>query len=262
MTPLAPPALLGGAPNFRAVSPFRAADGRRLKPHIFYRSGELSRLSEADLSRLAELGIRLVCDLRSPAEQTRYASRWPQGSRHRHLDLPGLDDTDASPAKIFALILRDPTPHGARLAMDTLYRRKPRAYAPQLGRLFSSLLQEDALPLLIHCHAGKDRTGFFTAMLLAAAGISRDDILADYVETGRFFAAEAQAPQMVAWAQHAFGQTLDIAAVLPLAEAQPDYLRAAFAAIDDEFGGIECYLTEAVGLCAPARRAFRDLVLA
>ncbi len=55
--------------------------------------------------------------------------------------------------------------------MDTLYRRKPRAYAPQLSRQFSSILQGDALTVLIHCHAGKDRTGFFTAMLLAAAGI-------------------------------------------------------------------------------------------
>ena len=112
---------------------------------------------------------------------------------------------------IFALILRDPTPRGARFAMDTLYRRKPRAYAPQLGQLFSSILQGGALPLLIHCHAGKDRTGFFTAMLLAAAGISRENILADYVATGRFFAAETEAPQMAAWAERAFGQALDIA---------------------------------------------------
>lgn len=261
MLPEAPPTLLGGAPNFRAVAPFQAADGRRLKPGIFYRSGELSRLSEADVARLAGFGIRLVCDLRSPGEQASYASRWPRESSHRHLDLPGLDGTDASPAKIFALILRDPTPHGARLAMDTLYRRKPRAYAPQLGSLFSSLLQGGALPLLIHCHAGKDRTGFFTAMLLAAAGISRDDILADYAETARFFAAEAQAPQMAAWAEHAFGQTLDIATILPLAEARPAYLQAAFAAIDDEFGGVEPYLTQAVGMSASERRAFRDLVL-
>jgi len=222
MLPDVPPTLLGGAPNFRAVAPFPAADGRRLKPGILYRSGELSRLSEADVA---------------------------------------LEGTDASPAKIFALILRDPTPRGARLAMDTLYRRKPRAYAPQLGSLFSNLLRGGALPLLIHCHAGKDRTGFFTAMLLAAAGISRDDILADYVETSRFFAAEAQAPQMAAWAEHAFGQTLDIATVLPLAEARPAYLQAAFAAIDDEFGGVETYLSHAVGVSAPELHAFRDLVL-
>ena len=259
--PEAPPPLLGGAPNFRTIAPFPVADGRRLKPNILYRSGELSRLSDSDLVRLAEFGIRLVYDLRSQAEQARYASRWPQESLHRHLDLFGLDGTDASPAKIFALILSDPTPRGARLAMDTLYRRKPHAYAPQLSQLFSSILQGGALPLLIHCHAGKDRTGFFIAMLLAAAGISRDDILTDYVETGRFFAAEAQAPQMSAWAERAFGQTLDIATVLPLAEARPDYLQAAFAAIDDEFGCIETYLSQAVGLSAPALRTFRDLVL-
>jgi protein-tyrosine phosphatase len=135
--PEAPLPLLGGAPNFRTIAPFPVADGRRLKPNILYRSGELSCLSDSDLVRLAEFGIRLVCDLRSLAEQAHYASRWPQESLHRHLDLFGLDGTDASPARIFALILSDPTPRGARLAMDTLYRRKPRAYAPQLSHLFS-----------------------------------------------------------------------------------------------------------------------------
>ncbi len=145
--------------------------------------------------------------------------------------------------------------------MDTLYRRKPRAYAPQLGLLLSHIAQGGALPLLVHCHAGKDRTGFFSAMLLAAAGISRDDILADYVETARFFTAETEAPQMAAWAQRSFGQTLDIATVLPLAEARPDYLLAAFAAIDDEFGGIEPYLTQEVGLSAATLHAFRGAVL-
>jgi protein-tyrosine phosphatase len=261
VTPFAPPALLGGAKNFRAIAPFRAADGRRLKPQTLYRSGELSRLDEADIAALAALRIRLVCDLRSQSEQTQYVSRWPEGSAHRQLELPGLDGTDASPMKIFGLILRDPTPRGARLAMDTLYRRKPRAYAPQLAHLFTSILQGDALPLLIHCHAGKDRTGFFAAMLLAAAGILREDILADYAATAQFFVAEAEARRMAAWAERAFGFALDIDTALPLAEARPDYLQAAFAAIDDEFGGIETYLTQAVGLSAPALHAFRDLIL-
>ncbi len=66
---------------------------------------------------------------------------------------------------------------------------------------------------------------------------------------------------MVMLAEQAFGQTLDIATVLPLAEANAAYLQAAFAAIDDEFGGVETYLTQALGLSAPELRAFRDLVL-
>ncbi len=262
MTPAAPPALLGGAKNFRAIAPYPAADGRRLKPGMFYRSGELSRLDEADRAALAQLGIRLVCDLRSRGEQAQYVTRWPESSPHRQLDLPGIDDTEASPAKIFGLILRDPTPRGARHAMHTLYQRKPRAYARQLNHLFASLLAGEALPLLIHCHAGKDRTGFFAAMLLAACGVSREDILADYAATARFFTAEAEARQMAAWAERAFGCALDAQTALPLAEALPEYLLAAFAAIDDEYGGIDAYLQTAVRLSAAERARLQNLVLA
>lgn len=253
--------MLTGAANFRAVKPFAAADGRQLKPGILYRSGELSRLNETDRARLGALGLRLVCDLRSAPEQAEYVSRWPDGSLHRHLDLPDREAGSVNPAKIFSMIMERPGQEGALAAMALLYRRKPAAYAGALRKLFSAILAGDALPLLIHCHAGKDRTGFIIAMLLAAAGISRPDIFEDYETTAQFFAPEAEAEKMREWARRGFKQELDAHTMLPLAQARPDYLAAAFDEIDTTYGGTEGYFAGAVGLSGDELAAYRDQVL-
>ncbi len=253
---------LKGAPNFRAVRPYPAAGGRHLRENIIFRSGELSRLNDADLAALAGLNLQLVCDLRSAQERADYVSRWPDGSRHRHIDLPDREQTNASPDKLFSLIARDPTQAGGIAAMRRLYRHKPAAFAANLKYLFSAILAGDALPMLVHCHAGKDRTGFIVAMLLSAAGVARTDVLDDYELTARFFVAETQMPGMQAWARAAYGRDLPDEAALPLIEARRDYLAASFAEIDEQFGGVEGYLKDAVGLTPADIAAFQALVLA
>jgi protein-tyrosine phosphatase len=253
--------LLGGAKNFRAVEPYPGADGRHLRPNIIFRSGELSRLSEDDLRTLRSLNLRLVCDLRSGAEQAEYVSRWPDGSAHRSLDLPDREETNASPDKLFSIIKSLPGEAGGLQAMHMLYRRKPRAFAGNLKRLFAAIIAGDSLPLLVHCHAGKDRTGFMVAMLLAAAGVSRADILQDYETTARFFPVEEETAQMVAWAKRAYGHDIAHAAARPMVEARGAYLEASLAEIDLSFGGIDAYLAETVGLTASDRSHYQQLVL-
>jgi protein-tyrosine phosphatase len=253
--------LLGGAKNFRAVRPYAGADGRRLRPDTLFRSGELSRLTEADLATLHDLNIRLVCDLRSQTEQREYVSRWPDGSLHRKLDLPDRDAANASPDKLFQIIGSLPGGAGAEMAMAYLYRRKPRAYASNLGILFREIIAGDALPLLVHCHAGKDRTGFMVAILLAAAGISRADILEDYTLTAQFFPVEEETVQMVAWAKRSYGHDLSNAAARPMVEARRAYLESSLAEIDTAFGGIDAYLREAVGLSQAERLKYQGQVL-
>jgi protein-tyrosine phosphatase len=256
-----PQPLLKAAANFRAVAPYPAADGRRLRPNSLYRSGELSRLEEEDLQVLQGLQLRLVCDLRSSQEQGKYVSRWPDGSPHRHLDLPDRDTSNAGPEKIFEMITRLPGDAGARQAMDMLYRRKPQAFAGNLRRLFDAIDAGDAVPLLIHCHAGKDRTGFIVAMLLAALGVRRTDIIEDYVATAQFFQVEVESAAMVGWAQRSFGHVLDPESVVPLVEARPEFLEASLAAIEAGWGGTERYLREAVGLTDAQRDRLRDVLL-
>jgi protein-tyrosine phosphatase len=254
--------LLDGARNFRAVRPYAAADGRRLRENMLFRSGELSRLSARDLEILHGLNIRLVCDMRSRAEREEYVSRWPDGSLHRHLDLPDRERSDASPGKMFKMIASQPGEQGGVQAMDNVYRRNPHTYAANLKILFDTLLAGEALPLLVHCHAGKDRTGFMVAMLLAAAGVSRDDIMDDYEATSRFFPVEPETELVVAWAKRSYDVELTPVAARPIVEARRAYLDASFTEIETLAGGVHGYLTEIVGLSATDLARYRDLVLA
>jgi protein-tyrosine phosphatase len=252
--------LLAGARNFRAVKPYAASDGRTLRANTLYRSGELSRLSQADLDIIAGLGIKLICDLRTDREQVEFVSRWPEGTGHRHLVLADRDESDAGPHKIFELMSRYPGESGGLQAMDLLYRRKPRAFAKSLGTLFATILAGDALPLLIHCHAGKDRTGFVVAMLLAAAGVSEADIIDDYVTTAVFFPVEEEARAVASWARKSFGHEIAPESARPLVDARRAYIEASLEEIHTGWGGVDDYL-RAAGLDDAAKVKLQALLV-
>jgi len=256
-----PAALLTGSTNFRAVKSYKAADGRVLRPNLIYRSGELSRLTDADLEIIAGLNIKLICDLRSAREQAEYFSRWPEAARHTKLDMPDRDESDAGPHKIFEMILQHPGEAGGLKAMDRLYRAKPRVYAKGLSLLFGAILQGGSLPLLIHCHAGKDRTGFVIAMLLTAAGIDRSDVIHDYETTSIYFPGEAESQKLGGWAKRTFNRDLDPDSLRPMVAARREYLEASFEEIEKGWGGPEAYLRTAVGLTESMQSQFADLLL-
>ncbi len=255
-----PPRLLAGARNFRAVKPYKAADGRVLRANTLYRSGELSRLSDADLEVIAGLKIRLVCDLRTGRERSEFLSRWPAGADFGYLDLPDREESGAGPHRIFELISRHPGEMGALKAMDMLYRSKPRAFANGLGSLFAAILEGDALPLLIHCHAGKDRTGFVMAMLLAAVGVGEADIIDDYVTTALNFPMESEARAIAGWAKKSFGREIDAASAVPMVDARRSYIEASFEEILAGWGSVDEYLRQA-GLTDDARGKLQALLL-
>jgi protein-tyrosine phosphatase len=252
--------LLKGARNFRPVRSYVGAEGRKLRANTIYRSGELSRLDEGDLAVIEGLRIRLVCDLRTEPEQAEFRSRWPDSHVPMRLDLPDRGEQDAGQNRLFELLGKAPGAAGAIMAMEKLYRRKPRAYVKTLPLLFETLLAGDSLPVLIHCHAGKDRTGFVIAMLLAALGVSHDDIVEDYVTTVKFFPAATEAAAMSKWAERAFGMRIEPEAAIPMVDARRTYIEASFDEIAKTWGDVPTYL-HAAGLDDEKRDRLRDLLL-
>ena len=273
---------LAGGHNFRDLGGYETVDGRRVRWGLLYRSGKLSTLTDADVAQLAPMGIKLVCDLRTPAERTReptvpgisLAHRgWDYDAGHRQL----LSSATAPGA----------TPQHVIEALGATYEVMPWTFATVYGNTFQHLVDGD-LPMVFHCTAGKDRTGILAALILTALGVAESDVMADYLLTDRFLDTDALAapPRRVATgrvngndnvsandsveknvgtssADAGFSFMRDVAPELraPLLTCNPVYLQRALRAIKARHGSVLGYLDEALGIDAAGLAALRERLL-
>lgn len=235
---------LTGADNFRSLKGLRMQDGRHIADHTVLRSDQLHRLDADDWAVLRRIGLKTVCDLRSPAERKHYPNRLPEDNP-RQLHFNVVNDVRGDP--VFSRMLAEnPNAAGAEQMMFEIYRRLPAALAEHLPTLFG-LLEDDEVPVLIHCAAGKDRTGFAAAVLLHALGASPETILEDYLLT-------AQSPLMtdpvkrtrieesVSRMIHGACSEAMIDAILGVRES---YLQRAYDALNEQYGSMDGYLASA-----------------
>jgi protein-tyrosine phosphatase len=252
---------LAGTDNFRSLNGLPTRDGRRIAGHALLRSDQLHRLGEPDWAVLRALGVRTVCDLRTEAERRKYPNRLPAaGIEQVAIEL--ISDVRVDPALTAPLRAR-PDAEGAAGMMMEIYRRLPASLAPHLGTLIG-LLDEGRAPVLVHCVAGKDRTGFAVAVMLHALGVEEDSILGDYLLSRRSGDGErgvghAQRCEMMAkLVARITGAPAAEAAVDAILDVRPAYLQAAFAEIDARYGSITAYLETCAGLDATALAELRD----
>ncbi|MES2681957.1 MAG: tyrosine-protein phosphatase [Pseudomonadota bacterium] len=254
--------LLAAAPNFRDLGGLPTVDGRRLRAGCLYRSGALDELEPDDLAALGRLGIGFCLDLRSTGERRKHPSRWPEHAVPRTLAIEVATDIRALDRAAAQALIERPDAHGAAQLMRAVYRQLPQSCAPVLQALIRTLVEGSLPPTtVIHCTAGKDRTGFVVALLLTALGVTRADIEADYLETNRHYDAGRQDTKIAAILQEMFGVHLSTEGLQAITAARLDYLAAAFDSLDASWGGTARYLQECVGLDAASRCALREALL-
>lgn len=242
---------LQGAPNFRSLCGYRATDGRSVRRGVLFRSDALSDLSEVDLERLRALDIRLVCDLRSVRERAARPNRWPGGPAPALLTANDAGGPVAVKAAAWRARLgeADFDAATARRWLRDAYLAMPAVYAGLLAALFARLADGRAPNVLVHCAAGKDRTGFVCAMLLLALGVPWETVLDDYLLSGRRQPAEALARKL--WCAGQDVPPLDAracAALRAIAGVEAEYLTAACECAARRFGSVARYLEAACGL--------------
>ena len=251
---------LQGGINFRDLGGYRTSDGRELIWGKVFRTGVLSYFVESDHGCLKDLGVRTICDLRRKDEREREPTCWP-GATPLSLEF----DDGETPPTIRTIATRYPdTAAGMHAAMIDLYRELPVWMAPRIRALFHHIAAGDT-PIVVHCAAGKDRTGIAIALLLDVLGVRRETIFQDYLLTNEFnfesFILSRHAAQLgVAVTNHPL-LTLKEDVRRVLFAAHTDYLQGTFLELDARFGGIERFLDEC-GVDNNLRAGVREQLLA
>lgn len=238
--------------NFRDYGDYATAAGRRVRPGRLFRSAHHARASDADLARLEALRVRTVVDLRRPGERRHQPSRRPDGAACVVIE-SDHDDGGEAPHITF-LKTSDLTEASGRAFMYAAYRRLPfePPHLDLFSRYFRALGEADG-PLLIHCAAGKDRTGLLAALTHHLLGVSRDDMVEDYLLTNRAVDLDARAPDIARQLHALTGRTASHAAVVAFMGVAPDFLDVAFRAVEAEHGSLDAYLERALGVDAALR---------
>lgn len=224
-----------GAVNFRDVGGYATKQGTHVKWGKVYRSGEISRLTDADLKLLADKHIDHVVDFRSDDEVSKAKDRLPAKAQYLQLaagsealgdfmtKLPGLTSGDS--------------------LMISFYSQTSHLKAKYKPFFEDLLTLPDSSALLFHCTAGKDRTGIGAALLLHALGVTDDDIMNDYLLTNEFRKAENE--KMVGMMTK-MGIKEQVAK--DLAGVKAEYLAAAYNAVTAKYGSVDQFLSKEIGL--------------
>jgi protein-tyrosine phosphatase len=232
MTEIARIVALDGPSNFRDLGGYRGHEGRSLKWRRLFRSDHLDGLSEADGDRLHALGITRVIDLRGECERAASAVRIP-GARYYALPI------EPTVVQEVARILQsgcDLSASQAEGLMQEAYEGFVHNNQAQFKALFELLLKDEG-PLVFHCTAGKDRTGFAAALTLQALGVDAEVVMADYLLTNSYYRIPENAYQ-----------SFDPFIVRQLWQVHPGFLQSGHRAASERFGTVNAYLHRALGL--------------
>lgn len=257
---------LSGAWNFRDV-----AEETGIGPGRLYRSSELSRLDDAGRDVFRRLGITDVADLRSAREVERHgAGAVPAGVRVHNLhfhEVSAVDGEAPHESAFQKMMTQKPDDEdvavAARRFMTEEYQRFPTLDGAQRAvRQVISLLADER-PVIVHCFAGKDRTGFTVATVLEAVGVDRDGMLADFLRSN------AAVPRLREQILESVRERTETDEEVTFAEArltdavlgvQEDYLASARASISHNYGSLSGYL-DAVGVTAGDVARLRSALL-
>ena len=259
-SPMTPDRLLAfdNVLNFRDFGGYDTPHGKIARGKL-YRSANFAEATDADIAKLEALGVRFLVDLRRPMERTTDPNKWP-GENVRAI----VNDECAAeglPPHLIALMQSDLSPASVREYMLSIYREF--ASDPRHVHLYRSWFEElgQGGAGVIHCAAGKDRTGLGCALTLFALGVDEDTVFADYAYTNVAMDIDKRLPGIKARMEERLARELDPESLRPMLGVEPAYLHTALDAINARYGSADAYLTDVLGVDENAREKLRRNLL-
>ncbi|HEY5106276.1 MAG TPA: tyrosine-protein phosphatase [Caulobacteraceae bacterium] len=247
---------LEGVDNFRDFGDYPVVGGGRLKRGRLYRSASHGRATPPDLEAIGALGLELIVDLRRKGERLRDPSQ-------RHASFAGAvidnDIGDEEPDPWHEHIrASDLSEASFRAYLLNYYRLAPFSdrHVDLFRRYFRALAGAEG-PVLVHCVAGKDRTGLLAALTHHIAGVHPDDIVADYLLTNNAERIALRIPMVAKAIEAIAGRSPEEAALRTALGVEAIYLRTAFDAVGERYGDLDAYLETALGVDRPMRAALQ-----
>ena len=233
-----------GCFNFRDIGGYPTKEGKKIKKGIYFRTGRQDRMSEKDLAELKNLKISTQIDLRKPEEILDQGKGPLENMGADYINIPIIPDGGSDQL--------------SRLVGDTGISGKRYLGYLEFGpeswlKIFEILANKDSLPVVLHCTAGKDRTGVSTAFLLSVLGVDRDLIEADYKLTN--LDTERQADFIEN--SGGFPEGVDREAMILAAGVPEDAMKVFLDGVESRWGSVLGYLEE-IGITKNQMNAIRD----
>lgn len=246
-----------GLDNVRDLGGIPAENGFMVKPHLIYRGDRVDNATEAGRNQLRKLGIKNVYDLRDPVQAGKYPDPPIEGI-NMHLTPAEIYTEYENSMPLEGLPLQSEEDMKKRIELHekhyTTITRNPTA----IKTIMHSMLSGGA-PVYFHCTAGKDRTGVTAAIILLALGVSREDIISDYMLSLECRRASTDRRLKALYGGRPNGTLGQL--ISCYFDVNTKWIMPVFDIIDNEFGGIDAYLEKAIGFDASDRKQFKEMFL-
>ena len=241
---------LKGTTNTRDIGGYRTSDLSTVRGGQIIRSDKLSKLTAKDFQKLEEIGLKTVIDLRTNKEHDESPTVWKGDKPPRFFHFPVGDANNEWFTAQRKMMKRNRFTEEQSLEhMVEGYRMIAEEGTSSYQQLMEVVLDESNWPVLIHCNAGKDRSGVGIALILEAMGVDRETIMDEYLLTNEISRIEDKAVFLSKQSKSSsrssrFSKGTPASAWLPIVGVRAEMLEAFYASVDEKYGSMDAYLTE------------------
>ena len=238
---------LEGAVNFRDIGGIKTSNNKFIKSGILFRSDELSQLTDSDLKTVEKLNLKVIIDFRSLKERSTKIDRVPPDGKIRQVNLPIIQQREDIPKWRFMIWwMFEARESDFSKFLAEHYKEIAFENSNRIREIITLIADKNNLPALIHCAAGKDRTGVITAIIQLLLGLSREQVLNEYLATNDYLGSRFD--KMIQKFRRMSLYRLSYENLKPLLEAREEYLNGVLDDLFAKYASIENYLIQHCGV--------------